>query len=954
MAFYKQDIVDINLNTGSIFRSFLAHSIGFKNDDADRFGIRCFRDGEPVDLSGASCQAVFMAPNGVNIALTSYGTVSGNVAYVTLPPACYDYEGQFCLSIQLVGGGVTGTMRIVDGMVVNTGASGTVAPTASVPTYQEILSTYDAMVAATAAANGAIAATYSSSSTYAVGDYCIHDGGLYRCTTAITTGEAWTAAHWTATKIGPDVSELKSAVNSVSEDLYEEKLNIIENKVITSSGTLTDNSEFKATFFYTTSDTFTISLSNLVGTRTARVCAFEAGNFVGVVHEGTYTTSATININYPHKGIMFGLSCLKAATVSITNVSTDIGVIKQLENAESDILKIQDSIKKLDIDDYLKCTISNQTGNNARFVMVIPFSEAITSVDIDADYAHDSSLTTSAIEFSLYLDDKNDLTLRNSAGTIGSKNSFLNDTIQLSKTFTGLSAYPYAKIYVSLSNVTQSQNGSFWFNKLKIKFNGTEINNVVNIGRWSSFTEATLTFEYKINAIPAYAKESEMEQLGVSSASLNVEESNLITPVSFAGSDKAHHGYRQPIQPLKNITGIRWKNMSPCDSGTIHCAILDSSGNVLASKDNTYEKVGESNASIMFVFDSPVSINTAYGFVEISRNDAKINYNELTSSNLNTDVALIPTNSIPAQYKDGASSAWANLNAALSLKFGLIYDVYLNESFTVIDVDKEQNESIKQLQNKCDYIECGPGKEYQKLRYAIQKGCDIGGTVIVYPGTYDLTSEFAEEIENHTTNGILLYNGVHVIFLAGAYVTAILDGTDEWLVYNFAPFQIKGSATIEGAHIRAANTRYCVHDEMQGKGIYTVRYINCDMEMTSDLNPSKFQQCIGGGLGVHGYIEITGGKYKSYKSANESTDTQTISYHNGPGANCDSKIHIRDVYLDGENYFQFGYHGISTHKSPVYISGCSMGKSIVLTNEEAGDSSVNFEITEWNNTVRTN
>ena len=143
MAFYKQDIVDINLNTGNIFRSFLPHSIGYKDDDADRFGIRAFRDGEPVDLSGVSCQAIFMNPNGTNIALTSYGTVSGNVAYVTLPPACYDYEGQFCLAIKLVGGGVTGTVRIVDGMVVNTGVSGAVAPTAAMPTYQEVLSVYE-------------------------------------------------------------------------------------------------------------------------------------------------------------------------------------------------------------------------------------------------------------------------------------------------------------------------------------------------------------------------------------------------------------------------------------------------------------------------------------------------------------------------------------------------------------------------------------------------------------------------------------------------------------------------------------------------------------------------------------------------------------------------------------------------------------------------------------------
>ena len=64
MAHYKSDIVDVNLETGTIFRSFLNRSIGFKDDDADRFGIRAFRDGVPQDLSGASCQAIFMAPDG--------------------------------------------------------------------------------------------------------------------------------------------------------------------------------------------------------------------------------------------------------------------------------------------------------------------------------------------------------------------------------------------------------------------------------------------------------------------------------------------------------------------------------------------------------------------------------------------------------------------------------------------------------------------------------------------------------------------------------------------------------------------------------------------------------------------------------------------------------------------------------------------------------------------------
>lgn len=219
MAIYKRDIASINLETGTIHRTFLNHSIGYKDQKADHFGIRVFRDGEPVDLTGVSVQGVFMPPQGDPIAITSGNIVSGNEAEVVLPQACYNYDGQFCLAIKLVdsNNSVTGTMRIVDGMVDNTHASGTVAPTSAVPTYQEILSTYDAMVAATAAANGAIAATYSSSSTYKVGDYCIHDGGLYRCTTAITTAEAWTSGHWTAAKIGPDVSDLKSAMNGVKD-----------------------------------------------------------------------------------------------------------------------------------------------------------------------------------------------------------------------------------------------------------------------------------------------------------------------------------------------------------------------------------------------------------------------------------------------------------------------------------------------------------------------------------------------------------------------------------------------------------------------------------------------------------------------------------------------------------------------------------------------------------------
>ena len=53
---------------------------------------------------------------------------------------------------------------------------------------------------ATYPANAAIADTYSSSSAYSVGDFCIYGGLLYKCNTAIASGgETWNSSHWTQT-----------------------------------------------------------------------------------------------------------------------------------------------------------------------------------------------------------------------------------------------------------------------------------------------------------------------------------------------------------------------------------------------------------------------------------------------------------------------------------------------------------------------------------------------------------------------------------------------------------------------------------------------------------------------------------------------------------------------------------------------------------------------------------
>ena len=51
---------------------------------------------------------------------------------------------------------------------------------------------------------------YSATNTYAVGDYCIHENILYKCKTAITTGEAFDSSKWVHTTCGTEVVALNS------------------------------------------------------------------------------------------------------------------------------------------------------------------------------------------------------------------------------------------------------------------------------------------------------------------------------------------------------------------------------------------------------------------------------------------------------------------------------------------------------------------------------------------------------------------------------------------------------------------------------------------------------------------------------------------------------------------------------------------------------------------------
>lgn len=124
----------------------------------------------------------------------------------------------------------------------------------SVPTNgSTLLITSDAVYDALLVIATDIAPVYSSSATYALGAYCIHENTLYKCTTAITTAEAWTAGHWTAVSVGAVLASIESAVatNASDIDTIEGTLEDIDEELdkvvhVDSAQTFTDQEKYQA------------------------------------------------------------------------------------------------------------------------------------------------------------------------------------------------------------------------------------------------------------------------------------------------------------------------------------------------------------------------------------------------------------------------------------------------------------------------------------------------------------------------------------------------------------------------------------------------------------------------------------------------------------------------------------------------------------------------------------
>ena len=61
--------------------------------------------------------------------------------------------------------------------------------------------------------------TYSTTKSYAIGDYCVRSSTnptLYKCTTAIPSGESWNSSHWQQVNVGDELVTINSEIGDTS------------------------------------------------------------------------------------------------------------------------------------------------------------------------------------------------------------------------------------------------------------------------------------------------------------------------------------------------------------------------------------------------------------------------------------------------------------------------------------------------------------------------------------------------------------------------------------------------------------------------------------------------------------------------------------------------------------------------------------------------------------------
>lgn len=291
----------------------------------------------------------------------------------------------------------------------------------------------------------------------------------------------------------------------------------------------------------------------------------------------------------------------------------------------------------------------------------------------------------------------------------------------------------------------------------------------------------------------------------------------------------------------------------------------------------------------------------------------------------------------------------------------------------IVELDtKIKLNSVIELENKSHevFVEKDGSGNFTQLKDAVEySNLNANTTIHVGSGIYNLIEEFGDEyfekMDSSSSNqGLHIGNNVHIIFSSNAKVTCNYTGNNTNVHKFFSPFtclilngqQHKGF-TLENLNLECSNVRYAIHDEVIGqKERYVNKYKNCRIKIDNTGNKDwNNRQCIGGGLGGNGYINIESCYFESVPTSAKSNGGGIVSYHCGKGQEGDnycSKVNIQNSYFANKDTVRCSYYGRQTTMSTVAVNNCSVGSKPYCGQENVEYSTINMRLLIFNNEIR--
>ena len=189
----------VDLGTG-LAKTRLAPWFVAGDKQAHTFRVAVLDDGTPAILTWAGCAAYVIRADGVTVPV--YGSVTGNVASVTLPASSYTVPGRVAVIIRLSTHAEINTIFYGEGAVLSSTTDSVIDPGGLIPSLDELLAQIAAMAntqaqakaAAVAASNAQTKADEASSAAEAATKAAAFFDVLEASATALPPGSTPTAA----------------------------------------------------------------------------------------------------------------------------------------------------------------------------------------------------------------------------------------------------------------------------------------------------------------------------------------------------------------------------------------------------------------------------------------------------------------------------------------------------------------------------------------------------------------------------------------------------------------------------------------------------------------------------------------------------------------------------------------------------------------------------------------